>query len=445
MTSLKHKVLLSFIVPVYNPGKNLVRCIRSIQNQKLQSFEIILIEDRSTDKSLEICKRFEKKYKNIRLIKHDKRMGVSVSRNDGLQNSNGEFIIFVDSDDYLIENSLLSLKKYILKNRKNDLIFINSYITLRGNKFFKTEYISKKKILKKKDILDMFLKEKETPIECWKFIYKKVFLTRNEILFIKKVNLGEDQAFVSKAISKADNLPIYLNPYYCFEVGSSNLRNRSGFNPVISLLKVICGISELYNDKEKNYNIKRFLKNKIQKPLTEFKTQIIPLNNDQINNLSLYIKKNLRTFKKLYYLFPNNNFFLLLKKHGAEKGLKKFKNNLIIKIDSLLKNKKFNNFYIFGYNFYSLAVIHALKKKNYKVKLILDNNSRIKKKRILNLDILTPKTFFKRLKDRNNLLIIICNQSREDVLNICSQLKKFEINKNQITHIDFKNLDKRYV
>ena len=90
-------------------------------------------------------------------------------------------------------------------------------------------------------------------------------------------------------------------------------------------------------------------------------------------------------------------------------------------------------------------VIHALKKKDYKVKLILDNNSRIKKKRSLNLDIVTPKIFFKRLKDRNNLLIIICNQSKEDVLNICNQLKKFEINKNQITHINFRNLDKRYV
>ena len=169
------------------------------------------------------------------------------------------------------------------------------------------------------------------------------------------------------------------------------------------------------------------------------------MNNDQINKLSLYIKKNFHTFKKLNYLFPNNNFLLSLKKYGAEKGLNKFKNNLIIKIDSLLKNKKFNNLYVFGYSFYSLAVIHALKKKDYKVKLILDNNSRIKKKRSLNLDIVTPKIFFKRLKDRNNLLIIICNQSKEDVLNICNQLKKFEINKNQITHINFRNLDKRYV
>ena len=445
MTSTKNKVLLSFIVPIYNPGKNLVRCIKSIQKQKLKSCEIILVEDRSTDTSLKTCKRFEKNYRNIRLIKHKKRMGVSVSRNNGLQNSNGEFIIFVDSDDYLIENSLLSLERYILKNRKKDLIFINSYVTFRDNKFLKTEYISKKKIQKKKNILNLFLKEKKTPIECWKFIYKKVFLIKNEILFIEKVNLGEDQAFVSKAICKVDNLAIYLNSYYCFEVGSSNLRNRIGFDPAISLLKVMCGIGELYKNKEKNYGIKKFLKNKIQKPLMEFKTQIITLNNDQINTLSLYIKKNFQTFKKLDYLFPNNNFFLSLKKYGAEKGLNEFKNKLIIKINSLFKNKKFSNFYVFGYNFYSLAVIHALKKDNYKVSLILDNNSRIKKKRILNLDIVTPKFFFKRLKNKNNLLIIICNQSKVDVLIICNQLKKFGINKNQMTHINFKNLDKSHI
>jgi len=444
MRSSNNNVLLSFVVPIYNPGDNLIRCIKSIQKQKLQSCEIILVEDRSTDSSLEICRKFEKKYKNIRLIKHEKRMGVSISRNDGIQNSNGEFIIFVDSDDYLIENSLLSLEKYILKNRKNDLIFINNYITLRDNKFFKKEYISKRKIFKKKDILDVFLKEKDTPIECWKFIYKKFFLIKNKILFIKKVNLGEDQAFVSKAICKVDNLSIYSKPYYCFEVGSSNLRNRTGFNPAASLLKVICGISELYNDEEKNYNIKIFLKNKIQKPLIEFKTQVVLLNNSQINKLSLYIKKKFQTFKKLNYLFPNNNLLLLLKEYGAEKGLNKFKNNLIIKIGSLLKDKKFNNLYVFGYSFYSLAVIHALKKKNYKVKLILDNNSRIKKKRSLNVDIVTPKIFFQRLKNRNNLLIIICNQSKEDVLNICNQLKKCEIDKNQIIHINFENLDKGY-
>ena len=78
------------------------------------------------------------------------------------------------------------------------------------------------------------------------------------------------------------------------------------------------------------------------------------------------------------------------------------------------------------------------------MKLILDNNSRIKKKRSLNIDIVTPKIFFQRLKNRNNLLIIICNQSKEDVLNICNQLKKFEIDKNQIIHINFENLDKGY-
>ena len=80
----KDKILFSIIIPVYNSGQYLKQCITSVQKQNFKNFEIILIEDKSTDTSNKICNFFSKKYANIKLINHKKRYGVSRSRNDGI-------------------------------------------------------------------------------------------------------------------------------------------------------------------------------------------------------------------------------------------------------------------------------------------------------------------------------------------------------------------------
>ena len=95
----------SFIVPVYNTEKYLKKCLDSLVNQTYKDFEIIVVNDGSTDKSSNIISKYQKKYKNIIVIDKENE-GLSMARNRGVQKSNGKYIIFVDSDDY-VSNKLL--------------------------------------------------------------------------------------------------------------------------------------------------------------------------------------------------------------------------------------------------------------------------------------------------------------------------------------------------
>lgn len=100
----------SFVVPVYNTSKYLKRCIDSLINQSYENFEIILVNDGSTDNSLDILKEYKKKDKRIKII-NQKNQGLSMARNNGVKKTTADYILFVDSDDYIDLNTLEELEK----------------------------------------------------------------------------------------------------------------------------------------------------------------------------------------------------------------------------------------------------------------------------------------------------------------------------------------------
>ena len=103
---------LSVIVPMYNSEKTIERCLQSIVDQTYKNLEIVLVNDGSIDKSLEICKNWENKDDRIIVVSQDNR-GVSSARNNGIKHSSGELLTFVDSDDYFIKRSLFGSNKTI--------------------------------------------------------------------------------------------------------------------------------------------------------------------------------------------------------------------------------------------------------------------------------------------------------------------------------------------
>lgn len=95
------KPLVSVIVPVYNTQFYLKKCLESILRQTYQNLEIILVDDASTDKSGQICEMYRRKDSRVRIIHHRVSRGAAASRNDGIDNANGTYICFVDSDDWI--------------------------------------------------------------------------------------------------------------------------------------------------------------------------------------------------------------------------------------------------------------------------------------------------------------------------------------------------------
>lgn len=118
--------LISVIVPIYNTEKYLVECVESIRKQTYSNIEIILVDDGSTDASIEICDEFSEKDSRVRVF-HKKNEGVAIARNFGIQQSNGQYVVIVDSDDVAVDRMIEVLYTKIKENDA-DIAVGNYYI-----------------------------------------------------------------------------------------------------------------------------------------------------------------------------------------------------------------------------------------------------------------------------------------------------------------------------
>ena len=191
---------VSIIVPVYNTSKYLNKCIDSIIKQTYKNIEIVLINDGSTDNSLEILKYYESMDKRIIVI--DKRnTGVSDTRNIGISASTGEYIMFIDSDDFIDENTIEIMLKYIIK-KDVDVVRCNCYKYLKnGKKVIDNLYeLSNKKIEKESYITlyNHFL-TREKQINC----YTPLLLIKRNVCpnFNVELKYMEDSMFYTELLS----------------------------------------------------------------------------------------------------------------------------------------------------------------------------------------------------------------------------------------------------
>ena len=131
--------LISVIVPVYNVEKYLDKCINSLINQSYNNLEIILIDDGSTDNCGEICDKYALKDNRIKVI-HKKNEGLSAARNLGISISKGDYIIFIDSDDWVDKEILLKLLN-LIKKYNSDIAVCDYLLTYDENEYIEKEEI----------------------------------------------------------------------------------------------------------------------------------------------------------------------------------------------------------------------------------------------------------------------------------------------------------------
>ena len=115
-------MFISVIVPVYNVEKYLDKCLESLLNQHYSDMEIVVVDDKSTDGSLNIAKKYEK-YTNVKVIAKEKNSGLSDTRNVGIKESCGQYIMFLDSDDYVENGCIAKIQGIIEKENTPDIIY----------------------------------------------------------------------------------------------------------------------------------------------------------------------------------------------------------------------------------------------------------------------------------------------------------------------------------
>lgn len=228
---------ISVIIPVYNSSTYLRKCLDSVVNQTLKDIEIIVINDGSTDDSKNIIEEYSCKYKNIIFIDQENK-GIGKTRNIGIKKATGEYITFVDSDDYIKENMLEEYYKYA-KKHNFDLV-IGSYIKKINNK----EIIFENNKFKTGNV-------KTTPqilylIEYgpWAKLYKREMLINNNIYFDEKRKY-EDMPFVSKALLKSKLIGQITEPYYYYII-HNNSETTTMDKRVFDILDILKEIKDYY-------------------------------------------------------------------------------------------------------------------------------------------------------------------------------------------------------
>lgn len=228
---------ISVIIPVYNSSTYLRKCLDSVVNQTLKDIEIIVINDGSTDDSKNIIEEYLCKYKNIIFIDQENK-GIGKTRNIGIKTATGEYITFVDSDDYIKENMLEEYYKYA-KKHNFDLV-IGSYIKKINNK----EIIFENNKFKTGNV-------KTTPqilylIEYgpWAKLYKRETLINNNIYFDEKRKY-EDMPFVSKALLKSKLIGQITEPYYYYII-HNNSETTTMDKRVFDILDILKEIKDYY-------------------------------------------------------------------------------------------------------------------------------------------------------------------------------------------------------
>jgi len=211
---------ISVIVPVYNTCEYLEKCIDSICKQTYSNLEIIIVDDGSTDNSADLCDLLEKRDDRIKVF-HKKNGGLSDARNYGIEHSTGEYLSFIDSDDYIEKD----MYKYMLSNiiKYNCEIAICGWYLVKNNEINNCKFVSNGEVLDREQCMDRLLCNNSFDnFMCNKIFKKSLF---NNVVFPVGKKM-EDLATLYKLIDKSNKIYIDSKPFYYYVLRDSSITSN---------------------------------------------------------------------------------------------------------------------------------------------------------------------------------------------------------------------------
>lgn len=298
---------VSIIVPVYNVENYLDKCLNSLVNQTLKDIEIIIVNDGSTDNSEKIIKKYTKKYQNIKYIKKNNE-GVSEARNVGLEQATGEYIGFLDSDDW-VEPNMYELMYQKAKSENFDIVACDTQAIFPNTK----TYISS-------NIKNDYVKNTELMIDAyaviWNKIYKKDII--QNIKFKKNMNFCEDVEFLYMVYSKINKIGVIKEPLHNYLQREGSLTNVYD-KKLYQLIEAMDDIVEYYKKNKIYYKYKKELEYTYVRYLyaTFIKRMAKTKNKKEFNKaVQISIEKVNKTFphyQRNKYFYKNiKGYYLLL-------------------------------------------------------------------------------------------------------------------------------------
>lgn len=247
------KPLISIVIPVYNVESYLSQCLDSLVLQNINDFEVILVNDGSTDNSLSICEKYSSMLPNCKIIEQNNE-GVSAARNKGIQHASGSYLYFMDSDDWLDVNFIETLTNEINSNDFEIFVFGYNKVNTSGKLI--------NKVLPQKESIIYRNKNFENLFDClndglglavWDKVIKASVINYHRISFQKMRN-AEDFVFSFEVYSKANSIKILKNSPYNYRIQISGKRNDNYDLPKNHLIAMenLLALTANHNDESTN-------------------------------------------------------------------------------------------------------------------------------------------------------------------------------------------------
>ena len=300
--------LISVIVPVYNTEKYLERCVKSLIQQTYRNIEIILVNDGSMDKSFEICKKLQEKYKNIILI-NKKNGGLSSARNAGIEVANGEYIAFLDSDDWVTQDCYEYMLNLAVTNNAEIADIMVSQVKSKDDNVLSTD--EKIEVFSGRKILEHYLYRgmKEingAPYSACRKLYQKKLFNDDTLCFVEKT-VNEDICFNYRILSKCRRIAVSNQIKYFYFQGEKSISTGMLEKKDLALLKISRELVNLANES----NDKRIVELAKMKEARAYFSLLARISRygmdaaiENPNNLVKKLKKRLRKSLVLLMKYP---------------------------------------------------------------------------------------------------------------------------------------------
>ena len=231
------KIKISFILPGYNVENYVLECIESILRQPIENIEIIYVDDKSTDKTLQICELFARKDQRVKVVVHEKNKGSYAARNTGLSLASGEWVVFIDPDD-LVSPNFFSAIQPTLENSESDLVVYNYESFNDGGRLPSVDYSESTHFASQADLLNL-------KAFAWLKLIKRSFLIQSGIRFYEGKTMWD--ILFHWQVVLACKSPIYLDQkllWYRQRSSASSYRvdwyRAEGFEVMYQLHEWLC-------------------------------------------------------------------------------------------------------------------------------------------------------------------------------------------------------------
>lgn len=257
-------MLFSVIIPVYNVEKYLKKCIDSLLEQKYSDMEIIMIDDKSTDHSLDVAKRYQD-HPAVKIVEKDKNSGLSDTRNLGLKNAVGQYVLFLDSDDYVEPGCMLAIEEIIKREKRPSVVYFGFYAEWEGTDETSKNFgyvLEKNRLYTGKDFATQELKHRKLRAPVWFGVYKREFLLEHKLYFESGI-LHEDELWTPQVVLSADTIYVSEYAFYHYvkrkgSITTSDDKTKNGVD-----MHFVCKKLEKLSESIEDPMLKKYMDNHI--------------------------------------------------------------------------------------------------------------------------------------------------------------------------------------